>query len=422
MTPLALPIRTRRLTITAFGEDMAEALHLNSLDEDNRRFVSDEVFETVEKAREAITSFLSFYARYDAPLVYPIFLDDETQIGYVQACPLSGGWEVGYHIAKPYTGNGYASEALAAFLPPIMARLGVAHVAGICLADNIASRRVLEKCGFILAYDGIGPYQGRKCHICRYVYPDDTLDERVLRQALEREGVPIEAHFAPVIDSTNTWLKSLSAQGASARSIAVAAEQTGGRGRMGRRFYAGSGGLYLSLLLRPMKVAPALGLVTLRAAAAAREAVERLGDVSPGIKWPNDLMLNGRKLCGILAEAAAEGGRLSTLVIGWGVNLWQSRADFPEDLRDIATSVLAEGGRRVGRAALAARILREFDRAMALPADAFLAEYRRYMLHDVVNIPQGNGALRAVPLDVDESGRLLARGEEGMMHCVTAQL
>ena len=162
-------LETQRLTITEFTPDMAQAVHENSLDEDNRRFVPDEVFETPEEAAETIEYLMSQYGGQDGPLVYPVVLKDGTNIGYVQAVPLNeGGWEIGYHIAAGYTGRGYASEAVRAFLPVIMDHLGIERMAGVCLADNAATRKVMEKCGFVPAYRGIGPYQGQEREICRY--------------------------------------------------------------------------------------------------------------------------------------------------------------------------------------------------------------------------------------------------------------
>ena len=165
-----LPIKSQRLYITEFNGSMAENVHINSLDEDNRRFIPDEVFETIDEARKTISTLISFYSQNDKPLVYPIILNDGQQSGHVQAIPIENGWEIGYHIAKPYTGKGYATEAVSAFLPPIMKRLDIAQIYGICRADNIASRKVLEKCNFSLEYDGIDLYHGEKHHICRYKY------------------------------------------------------------------------------------------------------------------------------------------------------------------------------------------------------------------------------------------------------------
>ena len=164
-------IETERLIILEFTIDMAEAVHLNSLDEDNRRFVPDEVFETVEDAADTVGFLMSVYENGDGPLVYPVLLKDGTYIGYVQAVPFDNGtWEVGYHIGASFTKQGYATEAVKAFLPVIMPKLGISQIAGICLADNKASVKVMERCGFINEFEGVGPYEGADRNICRFSF------------------------------------------------------------------------------------------------------------------------------------------------------------------------------------------------------------------------------------------------------------
>ena len=165
-------IETKRLLISEFTPDMARDVRDNSLDEDNRRFVPDEVFETVEEAGETIAFLMTQYGRTDGPLVYPVFTKrDGVNIGYVQLAPIGNGtWEIGYHIAKKYTGSGFASEAVSAFLPVITQAVGTEEVYGICLAENAASRRVLLKCGFVPVFEGTGDYQGEKREIFRSVW------------------------------------------------------------------------------------------------------------------------------------------------------------------------------------------------------------------------------------------------------------
>ena len=162
-------IETNRLIITKFTPDMAEVVHQNSLDEDTRRFLPDEVFETVEDAAEAIDFLMSQYEGADGPFVYPIITNDGGKnIGYVQLCQIDdGSWEIGYHIAKQFTGHGYATEAVKAFLPVMAQKLNIKEVYGICLAENTASVRVLEKCGFVQVYQGAGNYQGKEAQIIK---------------------------------------------------------------------------------------------------------------------------------------------------------------------------------------------------------------------------------------------------------------
>ena len=164
-------IETERLIITEFDLSMAEAVHLNSLDEDNRRFVPDEVFETVEEAADTIAFLMECYKTQQGPLVYPILHKNGLNIGYVQAVPMGDGiWEIGYHIAAAHTKQGYATETVQAFLPVIMDILELESMLGVCLADNLASVKVMERCGFKKFFDGIGDYQGEQRKICKFLY------------------------------------------------------------------------------------------------------------------------------------------------------------------------------------------------------------------------------------------------------------
>ena len=165
-------IETERLIITEFTMDMARDVHLNSLDEDNRRFVPDEVFETEEEARETIAFLISRYGGIEGPLTYPVLIKAGGEnIGYVQLVPLGDGkWEIGYHIANRHTGNGYATEAVRAFLPVMAKKTGIPEVLGICLEDNAASKHVLMKCGFEPVFEGTGEYQGEQREIFRSIW------------------------------------------------------------------------------------------------------------------------------------------------------------------------------------------------------------------------------------------------------------
>ena len=165
-------IKSSRLTITTFSMDMAQNVYENSQDDDTRRFVPDEVYDSVEDARAAIEFLMSRYDSTDGPFVYPIITNDGGKnIGYVQLCKLDDGtWEIGYHIAKDFTGKGYATEAVKAFLPAMAQKLNLKEVYGICLAENTASVRVLEKCGFTQIYTGTGNYQGQEAQIIKAIW------------------------------------------------------------------------------------------------------------------------------------------------------------------------------------------------------------------------------------------------------------
>lgn len=166
-----MKLTTERLVITDFTPDMAKAVHLGSLDDDMQRFLPDEVFPTEEIAAEVIADLTACAATPDGPFVHPVLLHDGEYVGYVQMIPMDDGlWEVGYHVVQSHTGCGYATEALRAFLPEMMDRLQLDLAVGVCLQENVASVRVLEKCGFRRVFEGIAPYQGRERQVVKLVF------------------------------------------------------------------------------------------------------------------------------------------------------------------------------------------------------------------------------------------------------------
>jgi len=163
------------------------------------------------------------------------------------------------------------------------------------------------------------------------------------------------------IDSTNSAALELGAQAAPHGTVVIAEEQTAGRGRLGRKWYSEkSSGIYASIVLRP-PLAPATAPVpTLMAGVAAQNAVRAATGLSGDIRWPNDLLINGKKVCGILTEMRAEVDRLHMVVLGIGINVNQS--SMPDELREIATSLALEGGRHYSRLHVLAELLRDIER------------------------------------------------------------
>ena len=264
--------------------------------------------------------------------------------------------------------------------------------------------------------------ESRKSKGYRLLEEPDGLDETAIRAQLgetKRVGGTLSC-FAS-IDSTNAYLKRTAMQGAPDGAVAVADEQTGGRGRRGRRFLSLPGkGVYLSVLLRPQvepgRLLPLTGFV----AVAMCSAVERAAGVRPQIKWTNDLVLNGKKLCGILTELSVEGesGALQYVVVGIGVNVAYTREDFAGELEQIATSLAIETGRKVSRAALAAAMIEEldamYDALLRGETQPYLDAYRRDCLtigREVQLLWQDKAErVRAVGVD-DELGLMVVRGD-----------
>lgn len=185
------------------------------------------------------------------------------------------------------------------------------------------------------------------------------------------------------VGSTNRCLKTLANDGAPSGTVVVADEQTNGRGRRGRSFVSPKGrGIYLSYLLR-IESAPADSTsLTAWAAAAAASAIETVCGAEPEIKWVNDLLLSGKKLCGILTELSveSESNLIDYVVVGIGVNVNEEAEDFPPELRDIAISLRQVLGHEQPRAALCAELIRRFDRLLCdwpQEKERYLQEYRR---------------------------------------------
>ena len=152
-------------------KSMSYDVFRNSQDEDNRRFVPDEVFETLEEACDVVDFIIESYKGENGPFIYAVIRKrDNANMGYVQLVKIEEGWEIGYHIAQPYTGHGYATEAVNLFLKYIKENTKIEKVYGIALAMNKASRRVLEKCGFELIYEGNGIYQGKRRKIVKFIF------------------------------------------------------------------------------------------------------------------------------------------------------------------------------------------------------------------------------------------------------------
>ena len=224
-----------------------------------------------------------------------------------------------------------------------------------------------------------------------------------------------------LIDSTNSYLKREAVNGAPNGLVAVANEQTAGRGRSGRRFFSAADcGVYLSVLLRPHCEPQKTMTLTAHAAVAVCEAIVRACGVETEIKWTNDVILNGRKLCGILTEITLEGetGLVDSVVIGIGVNVNYRPKDFPEELRAVAGSIYSETGVRVDRARLAAEMILALDRmseAWEQNPYAYLDAYRIRCTTQgkEVRVIRGSTVRDAFALEITDDFALRVRYADG---------
>ncbi|MBC7325484.1 MAG: biotin--[acetyl-CoA-carboxylase] ligase, partial [Moorella sp. (in: Bacteria)] len=175
-----------------------------------------------------------------------------------------------------------------------------------------------------------------------------------------RLGSPL--YYYTEVGSTNQVAGDLAVAGASEGTTVIAEAQTAGQGRLGRTWLSPRGkGLWFSVILRPHLDPARAPQITLLASVAVAAAVQEQSGLSPGIKWPNDLLLNGRKACGILTEMAAGNEGIEYIVLGVGINVNLEAADFSPDLWATATSLLLETGRPVDRQDLFQEILYQIE-------------------------------------------------------------
>ena len=267
--------------------------------------------------------------------------------------------------------------------------------------------RALQAAGGI--FDSM-PGQGYRMRICPDVIAPCLLDyERAPGVTM---GRPVRC--LDTVTSTNQAARDWANQGAPHGALVIANAQTQGRGRKGRAWVSTPGmGLWMSLVLRPDMPAAQVQPITLLAAVAASRAVEEMAGFIPLIKWPNDLWVKGRKLCGILTELSADMEGVNWVIIGTGVNMQLRAEDFPEELREKATSVFLETGIKYPRARLAEGICRwteyYLSRWQSEGFGVIASVYRERMalLGQPIHMVDGPRTRDGIVIGVSERGELL---------------
>ena len=247
----------------------------------------------------------------------------------------------------------------------------------------------------------------------------DVLSEAELLSCLKTEWAGGRIVYFDATDSTNAQAKRLAEAHAPHGTLVVSDRQDGGKGRRGRSWASPSGvGIWMSLILRPEIAPSSASMLTLAAALAVREGIQEETGLSPLIKWPNDLVLNGKKICGILTEMSTELMEIQYVITGIGINV--NQREFPPEIRDTATSLSLEAGRSFRRSSLIAAILKAFEKdytAFLKTGDLslLLEEYNACLVNrgKEVCILDPSGEYRAVAEGIDESGSLLVTLPDG---------
>jgi len=269
--------------------------------------------------------------------------------------------------------------------------------------------------------------------------PDLLLKEEIL-SGLETEVFGREIHAFQRITSTNDFAYKLAERGGKEGTLVIAEEQTRGRGRVGRAWYSPKGmGLWFSLILRPPIRSDEVNLLTFLSALSVAEVVERRFKINVGVKWPNDLLINGRKFCGILSELSFEAERINFVIVGIGINLNQEVRDFPPELQTTATSLRIELRYKVDRVKLLREILKRFEenyflaiQGMPFAGESWAVnspgfkkiieewERRCVIFGKRVTVSWGENRTTGVAQGIDELGRLILRGDDGIEERILA--
>lgn len=297
-------------------------------------------------------------------------------------------------------------------------------ISGEELSEQLhVSRTAVWKCINSLREEGYGiesaTNRGYRLKSC-----PDHYTETEISAGLETEFLGKNIFCYESIDSTNEEAKRKALEGAPNGSLFVAEQQTGGKGRLGRSWASPTGtGLWFSVLLRPGILPLRVSVTTLLAGLAVSRAISRLSGCDAKIKWPNDIVIGDKKVCGILTEMTAEVDRIEFVVVGIGVNV--NNTAFPEAIREKATSVCIESRKPLRRVALLQEALFQFESLLKQNAEsdpAFWEEYKNscISLGRRVGFTRRGAAMKGTAVDLSPEGELIVEFSDGTRETVTA--
>ena len=253
----------------------------------------------------------------------------------------------------------------------------------------------------------------------------DVLTESEVLPLLKTEVIGREIVHFDSIDSTNNMARINAASGCSEGLTVIAEEQTAGKGRLGRKWITPkSTSIAMSIVLRPgIKPSDAAGITLVMGTAVCR-AIRNTTGLDVGIKWPNDIIINGKKVCGILTEMSAEIDIVNYIIVGTGINV--NVTQFPEEIRDIATSLCLECKKSISRKEVLAAVLYEFEKLYSIfktnGLQTIIQEFKSYSvtLGRHVKVISINEAFEGIAQDITPDGILLVKVEGGSVKMVIA--
>jgi BirA family biotin operon repressor/biotin-[acetyl-CoA-carboxylase] ligase len=255
----------------------------------------------------------------------------------------------------------------------------------------------------------------------------DLLSEAKLKSVIKTELLAKKIFAFWSVGSTNEFAYSRASQGEIEGTLVIAEQQSKGRGRKSRPWDSPfNKGLWFSLVLRPGLPASRAGLVPFLAGVSVCEAVENFIGLKPGVKWPNDLLLNGRKFCGILSEVEFENSTIKFIILGIGINVNHKSYEFPAEFREQATSLRIESGLTIDRAQLLAEVIWQLEQNYtAMKQQGFEGIVNKWkkrcpQMGKEVSIVQDDKKYQGIFEELNDEGCLLLRTKDNELKKIVA--
>ena len=296
------------------------------------------------------------------------------------------------------------------------------YVSGEVLAQKLGISRVavwkqiqkLKDMGYKITSD-------QNLGYCLVSRPDLLLPQEIQR-GLSTKYIGKEIYYFPELKSTNIIAKEKAlnrAEGIDEGTLIITERQSAGKGRLGRNWFSPAGGIWLSIILYPQLSPSYIPRITLMTAVAVVKAIERCTKIKTQVKWPNDILINGKKVCGILTEMSAELDLINWVVVGIGINVNIDHREFPEDIQENTISLKEVSGKEILRVKLVQTFLQEFEKyykkLKRKEFPSILREWKLYShtLRRKITVDMGERIITGEAVDINEEGTLILKKEDG---------
>ena len=296
------------------------------------------------------------------------------------------------------------------------------YVSGEVLAQKLGISRVavwkqiqkLKDMGYKIISD-------QNLGYCLVSRPDLLLPQEIQR-GLSTNYIGKKIFYFPELKSTNIIAKEKAlhkAEGIEKGTLIIAERQSAGKGRLGREWFSPAGGIWLSIILYPQLSPSYISRITLMTAVAAVKAIKICTQIKSQIKWPNDILINEKKVCGILTEMSAELDIINWVVVGIGINVNIDHREFPEDIQENTISLKEASGKEVLRVKLVQTFLQEFEKYYEIlkrrEFSSILKEWKlcSHTLGRKIRVDMGERIITGEAVDINEEGALILKKEDG---------